>query len=430
MTAYIEPSEPAGTAAAPPSKSMAHRAVLAAALARGVSRIEHLAFSQDIRATLGAAEAMGARVRTGEDETTGAGWAEVLGRGGFATLLRPVDCGESGSTLRFLIPVLSLSGQQVRFTGRGRLFRRPQSVYQDLFLGQGLLFCHDDQGITVQGALAPGAYQLPGDVSSQFISGLLFALPLLQRPSSIRVLPPFESRPYVEMTLAALRDFGVTASWSEEEPDLLTLPAPQHYRNRDYTVEGDYSQAAFLAVLGAVRGGITVTGLRPDSLQGDAAILDILTRCGARFTRRGDAVRFEKSELSATAIDLAPCPDLGPILMVLAMFCEGETEIRNAGRLRLKESDRIEAMRQELEKFGASFAVAGDTVTIRGGRPVAPGPLEGHNDHRVVMALSIAALAAGLAAELHGAEAVAKSWPEFFAVLQSLQARVVLRDGV
>lgn len=422
MTAYIEPSEPFGTAAAPPSKSMAHRAVLAAALARGVSRIENLGFSQDIEATLGAVSAMGARVKTGPD------WAEVLGRGGFATLLHPIDCGESGSTLRFLIPVLSLCGQQVQFTGRGRLFARPQSVYQTIFLEQGLIFCHAEQGILLKGALSPGRYELPGGVSSQFISGLLFALPLLQRPSSIRVLPPFESRPYVDMTLAALQDFGVRASFSAEEPDLIEVPAPQRYQNRDYTVEGDYSQAAFLAVLGAVRGGITVTGLRPRSLQGDAAILAILERCGAVFSRSGDAVSFQKSTLHATDIDLAPCPDLGPILMVLAAFCEGETVIRNAGRLRLKESDRIEAMQKELEKFGVKMSATEDTVQLRGGRPLLPGPLDGHNDHRVVMALAVMALAAGLRAEIHGAGAVRKSWPGFFEVLRSLNAKVVLKE--
>lgn len=422
MTAYIEPSEPFGTAAAPPSKSMAHRAVLAAALARGVSRIENLEFSQDVQASLGAVSAMGARVKTGPN------WAEVLGRGGFATLLHPIDCGESGSTLRFLIPVLSLCGQQVQFTGRGRLFARPQSVYQKIFLEQGLIFCHAEQGILIKGALSPGLYEVPGGVSSQFISGLLFALPLLQRPSSIRVLPPFESRPYVDMTLAALRDFGIKASFSAEEPDLIELPAPQRYQNRDYTVEGDYSQAAFLAVLGAVRGGVTVTGLRPDSLQGDAAILDILERCGAVFTRSGDAVQFEKSALHAANIDLACCPDLGPVLMVLGAFCEGETVIYNAGRLRLKESDRIEAMQKELEKFGVKIAASEDTVRLRGGRPVLPSPLEGHNDHRVVMSLAVMALAAGLRAEIHGAEAVRKSWPGFFETLQALNAKVVLGE--
>ena len=207
----------------------------------------------------------------------------------------------------------------------------------------------------------------------------------------------------------------MTARWLDERR--LAVPGGQHYRPCPYRVEGDYSQAAFPAVLGAVRGGVTVTGLRPDSLQGDAAILDILTRCGANFTRTGDEVRFEASPLRATAIDLAACPDLGPILMVLGLFCEGDTVITNAGRLRIKESDRIAAMQEELAKFGGQVLAKGETVTVKGlgGALRAPTqPLNSHNDHRVAMALSVAAWAAGLPALLEDAGAVAKSWPTFF----------------
>ena len=189
-------------------------------------------------------------------------------------------------------------------------------------------------------------------------------------------------------------------------------------------MDGDYSQAAFLAVLGAVTGGVTVKGLKADSAQGDAAILDILKACGAKFTRAGDAVTFEKSELTGVEIDLADCPDLGPILMVLGLFCEGETVIRNAGRLRIKESDRIAAMEEELKKFGGKLKSDENTVTVQGSALALPGLLYGHNDHRVVMALSVAALAAGYTARISGAQAVAKSWPGFFAVLQQLGAGI------
>ena len=189
-------------------------------------------------------------------------------------------------------------------------------------------------------------------------------------------------------------------------------------------MEGDYSQAAFLAVLGCLAGGVTVTGLKENSAQGDAAILDILAACGAKFRRTGDAVAFEKSELHGVEIDLADCPDLGPILMVLGLFCEGETVIRNAGRLRIKESDRIAAMEEELRKFGGKLKSDETTVTIQGSALALPGLLHGHNDHRVVMALSVAALAAGYTARISGAQAVAKSWPGFFAVLQQLGAGI------
>ena len=326
-----------------------------------------------------------------------------------------MDCGESGSTLRFFIPVFSLTGETVRFCGGGRLFSRPQQVYADLFAARGLAFAQTEQGVTLKGALPPGDYTLPGDVSSQFITGLLYALPLLPGDSTITLTGKVESRPYIDLTLSALADFGVTARWLDERR--LAVPGGQHYRPCSYRVEGDYSQAAFPAVLGAVCGGVTVTGLRPDSLQGDAAILDILARCGANFTRTGDEVRFQAAPLRATAIDLAACPDLGPILMVLGLFCEGDTVITNAGRLRIKESDRIAAMQEELAKFGGQVLAKGETVTVKGlgGALRAPTqPLNSHNDHRVAMALSVAAWAAGLPALLEDAGAVAKSWPTFF----------------
>ena len=418
MLATIHPGAIKGEVTAPPSKSIAHRAVLAAGLAKGLSRIYGLEMSQDIAATLDAVRAFGAKVKAAPGHT------DIEGRGGFATILRPIDCGESGSTLRFLVPVLSLTGQQVAFTGRGRLFRRPMEVYRDIFAGQGLLFSQSEAGLVIQGRLAPGDYRVRGDVSSQFISGLLFALPLLHRDSRLEIVPPFESRSYVQLTLDMLARFGVRAGWSEETENTLIVPGGQRYQNRAYTVEGDYSQAAFLAVLGAVAGDVTVRGLAADSAQGDAAILDILRRAGAEFDRQKDAVTFQKSSLHGVEIDLADCPDLGPILMVLGLFCKGDTVIRNAGRLRLKESDRIAAMEEELKKFGGRLDSDETTVTVHGGPLVMPGRLYGHNDHRVVMALSVAALGAGYTACISGAQAVAKSWPGFFAALQQLGAQI------
>ena len=418
MLATIHPGPIGGAVTVPPSKSLAHRAVLAAGLAKGLSRIYNMDPSQDIAATLAAVRAFGARVRLTEH------YVDVEGPGGFATILAPVDCGESGSTLRFLVPVLSLTGQQVEFTGRGRLFQRPMEVYRNIFAGQGLLFAQSDNGLTIRGRLAPGDYRVRGDVSSQFISGLLFALPLLHRESRLEIVPPFESRSYVQLTLDVLADFGIRVHWDAERENTLVIPGGQRYHNRSYTVEGDYSQAAFLAVLGAAVGGVTVNGLRPGSAQGDAAILDILARCGGKFRRDGDAVTFEKSGLSGVEIDLADCPDLGPILMVLGTLCQGQTTIRNAGRLRLKESDRIAAMEEELKKFGAKIQSDENTVTIQGSPLVMPGLLAGHNDHRVVMALAVAALAGGYTARISGAQAVAKSWPGFFAALQQLGAGI------
>ena len=408
-----------GNIAAPPSKSMAHRAVLCAALAKGTSHLHHLAFSKDISATLGAAGRLCARVTTGEND------AVVEGLGRFLPVDAPVDCCESGSTLRFLIPLASLTGQKVTFTGRGRLMERPQSVYKTLYQQQGLRFEQGADRLTVEGALTPGEYELAGNVSSQFISGLLFALPLLDGDSTLHLIPPVESRSYIDMTRAVQAAFGVTSRWLDETT--LALPGRQHYRPCDYDVEGDYSQAAFPAVLGAVCGGVTVTGLSPDTLQGDAVILNILHRCGAQFTREGDTVTFAKAPLHGVDIDLADCPDLGPVLMVLGLLCEGTTVIRNAERLRLKESDRIAAMEAELRACGGVLESEGGTITIHGcaGKLHTPAaPLHGHNDHRVVMSLTVLALAAGLPLSIDDAEAVQKSWPHFFEAIKPLGAEV------
>ena len=418
MTVYIRPGPPpSGVLAAPPSKSMAHRAVLCAALADGESRLTGLAHSQDIDATLGAAAALGEQVEAGES------WARIAGAAPLQAPAAPVDCCESGSTLRFLIPLAALTGRPVAFTGRGRLMQRPQSVYQELFASQGLRFGQEGDTLTVAGPLRPGCFSLAGDVSSQFISGLLFALPLLDGDSRLCLKPPVESRSYIEMTRAAQSRFGVASAWLDEYT--LAVPGGQAYRPRDMAIEGDWSQAAFPAALGVLAGDVTVTGLEPGTLQGDAVILDILRRCGGRAEAVPGGVRFQKSALHGTKIDLADCPDLGPILMALGLLCEGETLITNAGRLRLKESDRIAAMEQELRKLGGRIESDGGTVTVRRSALHAPaGPLWGHNDHRVVMSLTVLAAAAGLPVQIDGAEAVAKSWPGFFAAVRQLGVEV------
>ena len=262
-------------------------------------------------------------------------------------------------------------------------------------------------------------------MSSQFISGLLFALPLLDGDSTLHLIPPVESRSYIDMTRAVQAAFGVTNRWLDETT--LALPGRQHYHPCDHAVEGDYSQAAFPAVLGAVCGGVTVTGLSPDTLQGDAVILDILHRCGAQFTREGDTVTFAKAPLHGVDIDLADCPDLGPVLMVLGLLCEGTTVIRNAERLRLKESDRIAAMEAELRACGGVLESEGGTITVHGCAEHLHAPegiLHGHNDHRVVMSLAVLSAAAGLPLTVDDAEAIQKSWPNFFAAIRPLGVEV------
>ena len=413
------PARIGGTVSAPPSKSMAHRAVLCSALAKGTSHIENLEFSKDISATLAAAGQLCARVESGPADVL------VEGLGHFRPVFGPVDCCESGSTLRFLIPLASLTGQSITFVGRGRLMERPQSVYETLYREQNLHFEQANGQLTVAGSLRSGEYTLAGNVSSQFISGLLFALPLLAGDSTLHLIPPVESRSYIEMTRAAQAAFGVTSHWLDDTT--LCIPGGQQYHPRDYIVEGDYSQAAFLAVLGAVKGGITLTGLAAETLQGDAAILDILRRCGAKFTRTEAGLVFEQAPLHGVDIDLADCPDLGPVLMVLGLLCEGTTVIRNAERLRIKESDRIAAMEAELRACGGVLSSEGGTITVQGCKPLlhAPeAPLSGHNDHRVVMSLTVLALAADIPLAINEAEAVQKSWPHFFDALKPLGVEV------
>ena len=413
------PARIGGTVSAPPSKSMAHRAVLCSALAKGTSHIENLEFSKDISATLAAAGQLCARVESGPAD------ALVEGLGHFRPVFGPVDCCESGSTLRFLIPLASLTGQSITFVGRGRLMERPQSVYETLYRKQNLHFEQANGQLTVAGSLRGGEYTLAGNVSSQFISGLLFALPLLAGDSTLHLIPPVESRSYIEMTRAAQAAFGVTSHWLDDTT--LCIPGGQQYHPCDYIVEGDYSQAAFLAVLGAVQGGITLTGLAAETLQGDAAILDILRRCGAKFTRTEAGLVFEQAPLHGVDIDLADCPDLGPVLMVLGLLCEGTTVIRNAERLRIKESDRIAAMEAELRACGGVLSSEGGTITVQGCKPrlhAPEAPLSGHNDHRVVMSLTVLALAAGIPLAINEAEAVQKSWPHFFDALKPLGVEV------
>ena len=417
MLARILPSRLQGSVTVPPSKSMAHRALLCAGLAAGTTQIQGILPSQDMEATCRALTALGASIaRQGS-------LARVQGVAGRPKAPQgPVDCGESGSTLRFLIPAFALASAPARLTGRGRLPQRPLGPYGAIFHGQGLPFAQDETGVSFQGPLAPGDYTLPGDVSSQFISGLLFALPLLPGDSHIRIQPPFESRGYVNMTLQVMDDFGVQAAFL----DGLTLRVPGNQRftapAAPFLVEGDDSQAAFFLTLDAILGDVSVAGLSPRSIQGDRVMGEILARCGHV---PGQPPR----PLAPFVADLGDCPDLGPILMTLGLFCRGESRLLNAGRLRLTESDRGTAMARELSKLGGQASLAGDEIRIRQSR-LRPGPaLSSHGDHRIAMALAVAALGARIPADIQGAEAVEKSYPDFWKDLAHLGARVELCHG-
>lgn len=395
---------PQGAIRMQPSKSVLHRALICAALADGVSRLGNFARSDDIDATMGVLRALGiASFTTREDECTVHGSLGLLPE-------EMLDCRESGTTLRLLFP-LALDGTKHILTGRGRLMQRPFGPYEELCRVQGIRLRRDAGGIIVHGRLSHGDIAFPGDVSSQFVSGLLLGYARQQGASRIVLTSPLESAPYVDLTRSVMRAFGAE---TERGSDFFAVRGPQQFRPRDMTVEGDYSHAAFFAAAGALAGSVTLAGLNRQSLQGDRAILDILSEAGADVTWSEDNVRVEKCTLRPFATDVSQIPDLVPVLAVLACGINGTSRLTNAARLRLKESDRLEAMTRELTKLGADVEELPDGLVIHGTGRLRGGAVESHNDHRVVMALCAAALVADGEVEINGTEAVKKSAPRFF----------------
>lgn len=398
MTVTILPGKAEGTVPAPKSKSTAHRLLLCAGLANGMSTIRELPRNRDIEATISALSALGAEISLTGDTATVKG-CDPRSRKTLAVL----PCGESGSTLRFLIPLCLLSGAPAKLTGTEKLLSRPLSEYESVFTEQGIRFFREKTSLSVEGKLAVGTYTIRGDVSSQFVTGLLFALPLLKTDSRIRLISPVESRPYIDLTLSALREAGISAEWTDDT--LLAVPGNQHYRTLDASVEGDWSNAAFLDALNLLRGRVTVTGLNDRSLQGDRIYPEY----------------FRQLESGVPELDIRDCPDLGPVLFALAAAKNGAV-FRGVARLRDKESDRIAAMQEELSKFRIRTEADRDTFRVFPGFMSPGAPLCGHNDHRVVMALAVLCTAAG--GTIRGAEAVSKSFPDFFDKLTELGVEI------
>ena len=400
MRCVFEPSTARGTVAAPPSKSLANRLLILAALAEGESRIFNPGASEDVLATADCLRALGAEVSFSD------GCALVKGTD--PTRLQraaTLPCRESGSTLRFLLPLALLTGQEVRLTGSQRLFERPLSVYESLCTEKGLRFERTGDGLLVKGRLQPGCYTIPGNVSSQFATGLLLALPLLRGESRLELTGTLESRPYLELTLEALRQFGVVIE--REAENRFRISGPQRPKPQSLTVEGDWSGAAYLLALNRLGGSVTVTGLDPGSRQGDRCFQELCEQLGKR------------------SISLADCPDLGPVLFALAAEVGGC--FTDTGRLRDKESDRCAAMRQELKKLGAEMTVLENSVEITGGNLHRPEiPLDSHNDHRIAMALSV--LLSKYGGVLEGADCVGKSFPGFFDCLQALDVQIRMEN--
>ncbi|HIY16491.1 MAG TPA: 3-phosphoshikimate 1-carboxyvinyltransferase [Candidatus Intestinimonas stercorigallinarum] len=411
MNITITPRLLKGSITPPPSKSQSHRVLIAAALAEGVSMLRNVALSQDIEATIRCLEALGASFRWEGETLAVTGLAGQAAPQGELPLL---DCGESGSTLRFLIPIaLALRGGG-RFTGRGRLMERPQGPYFDLFREKGISFEQKDGVLTVSGRLEPGTFSLPGNVSSQFITGLLYALPLLSGESEILLTTPLESRGYVDMTLDALERFGVRVE--REDCGRFSIPGGQTFQARDLAVEADWSNAAFWYVAIGLGSQLELDGLNAFSSQGDMRIVPYYLKMRGK---------------GPVELDVSQCPDLVPALAAQAAL-RGEgltTRLVNAARLRMKESDRLATVTEVLNALGADVEEHDDHLVIRG-KDALPGSVtvSGHNDHRIAMMAAVAATGCGAPVTITGAECVRKSYPNFWDDYEALGGVIVRRE--
>lgn len=401
MRAVISKSAVKGTVLAPPSKSMAHRMLIGAGLSKGTSVIKGISGSEDVLATIDCLRALGAKCEH-EGDTVKVTGTDIMN----VTENAELKCRESGSTLRFFIPLCLLSGNKAILTGSEYLFSRPLSVYEDICRKQGIEYVLDDARLSLCGKLQSGDFRVKGNISSQFITGLLYALPLLESDSTITLVPPVESLSYINLTVQALRIFGVEVKWQDERT--IYIKGNQQYKAVETTVEGDYSNAAFFEALNYLGGDVEVLGLDPESLQGDKVY-----------------ERYFPSLLKGTpTINISDCPDLGPVLFAVAAAKHGAV-FTGTRRLRLKECDRAEAMAQELSKFGVAVSVKEDSVVVYPHDFHASAEVvSGHNDHRIVMAMAVLMTLTG--GEVEGAEAVRKSMPDFFEKLKSVGAEVTL----
>ncbi len=428
----INPSVAKGIMTVPPSKSMAHRNLICAALAEGKSVIHNIDFSADIEATISCLNALGVKVQSDSADTNEPAdtTLTVYGTGGqFTENPHSLFCNESGSTLRFFIPIALLSEQEAVFTGSKTLLSRPLSVYEELCKTQGIEFeridgATNNQAVTqekqqetsqlrIKGKLQPGNFSIPGNISSQFITGLLFALPLLNSDSSITLTNTIESLAYIDMTIQTQRSFGIQIEWKNE--NTLFIKGNQKYIASEQTVEGDYSNAAFFEAFNTIGGNVTVNGLNQNSLQGDKIYIE----------------HFKALQNDFCTIDISDCPDLGPILFVIAALHHG-AKFAGTKRLKIKESDRGTVMCEELAKLGITTSQSEneivisplqnkmfqqDTVPQQNTVPQSV-TLLGHNDHRIVMALTVLLTKTG--GNIEGVEAVRKSLPDFFKRIKKL----------
>lgn len=408
MTRTVLPGERSGAVKIPASKSQAHRLLICAALGEQETVIFCDGISKDIAATMACLNALGADIK---EENAGELRVKPIGKVPEGVCVLP--CGESGSTLRFLLPLVGALGAAADFYMEGRLPQRPLAPLDQELTTHGMELALVGTVLHCRGKLRPGEYCLPGNVSSQYISGLLMALPLLEEGSRLTVTGTIESAAYIAMTEAALAVSGINIEKNERVYNIkggqrASLPARLQ-------VEGDYSNAAFFLCAGALSTkGIQVSGLSENSLQGDRAVLDILRRFGAEFVKDKDFVTVRQGELKGCVIDAAPIPDLIPVLSVVASVAQGETRIVNAGRLRLKESDRLQSTAALLKNLGACVTELEDGLVIQGVPRLSSGKADAFGDHRIAMCAAVAACVSTGAVTVEGAECVSKSYPRFW----------------
>ena len=406
-----------GVMTAPASKSEAHRRMICAGLTMGETRLEGFMDSSDMAATIRCLKGLGATINR-EDDTL------IICGGNPKRRLPVLDCGESGSTLRFFVPIaLSLTGGAT-FRMHGLLGQRPMEVYRELFVPRGVTWrmgvgadCAAE--LTVSGKMEAGQYVLPGNVSSQFVSGLLFALPLLEGESTLTVLPPVESVGYINMTMEALLDSGITVK--QNGPFSWTIPGGQKYQAQSGRLSGDYSQAAVMLCAAALGHDVAVTALQQKTTQGDRAVLKHLEALGAKIEETPQDVKVQGGELRGAVLDMHDCPDIAPILALTCQLAKGESILKGCGRLKLKECDRLATTVSILNQLGGCAEVQGDDMVIRGVDTLKGGvEIDGCNDHRMVMLVAMAATICQEPVTVKGVEALNKSWPDFLNVYESL----------
>lgn len=410
----INPKSLDGNVFIPTSKSICHRALICAGLSEGISNIYGITFSKDIDATMKAMSNLGAAFTKEhssikESTITVKGITKVQGN-------KPIiNCFESGSTLRFMIPIVAALGENASFTGAEALAKRPLSPYYDIFNSQGLIYKNVEGKLplTLYGKLSAGEYKVRGDISSQFISGLLFALPLLNGDSNIIITSKLESKSYVDLTIETLKKFSINVE--NYGYDEFLIKGNQKYKACNYKIEGDYSQAAFFMAAG-VLGDFPVCceGLNINSLQGDRVIVDLIKKMGGNIKAEGNKITAIPSKLKGITIDVSDCPDLVPILAVLAALSEGTTEIINAGRLRIKESDRLSTITKVLSIFGAEITEKKDSLIIKGKVSLMGGAVDSFNDHRIAMAAAIASIKCNKQVIIKDSQCIEKSYPNFW----------------